>query len=296
MAATDRAGRPSAAPPIERLAPDDAEVLCALSIEAGWNQVAADWRLMLSLGQGFGVKGEEGRWVASALALPLGPHISWISMLLVTGPARGQGLGTRLLSRCVEEVEATDRCAGLDATELGRPIYHTRGFHDLLALSRWVIGAGARDAVAPPPDVTIRTAGVADAARVADYDYPRSGFERGAILAHLLERAPALARIAEDEDGSIAGYALGRDGHRAMHVGPVVARDDAVGLALLSSAMGATEGPLIADVPDGHARVRRWLEEQGGSVPRGYVRMLRGDSAPIGDPARVFAVAGPELA
>jgi len=52
---------------------------------------------------------------------------------------------------------------------------------------------------------------------------------------------------------------------------------------------------VIADVPDRHAIVRRWLGEQGGSVPRGFVRMLRGDAAP-GDAAGVFAVAGPELA
>ena len=55
--------RPSAAPSagrIQRLTPDDAESLCPLSIEAGWNQVAADWRLMLGLGRGFGVRGETG--------------------------------------------------------------------------------------------------------------------------------------------------------------------------------------------------------------------------------------------
>ena len=53
MAATDRAMGPAAGAaltwPIERLQPDDADGLCPLSIEAGWNQVTADWRLMLSL-------------------------------------------------------------------------------------------------------------------------------------------------------------------------------------------------------------------------------------------------------
>ena len=83
MAATDATGA-AVGWPIERLLPDDAEGLCPLSIEAGWNQVAADWRLMLTLGQGFGVRGEDGEWIASALSLPLGPNIAWLSMVLVT--------------------------------------------------------------------------------------------------------------------------------------------------------------------------------------------------------------------
>src|ERR1700674_4262341 len=103
MAATETAAGAASTWPIERLQPDDAEGLYPLSIEAGWNQVAADWRLMLSLGLGYGVRGANGEWIASALALPLGPAISWISMVLVTELERGQGLGTRLLSRCIAE-------------------------------------------------------------------------------------------------------------------------------------------------------------------------------------------------
>ena len=59
--------------------------------------------------------------------------------------------------------------------------------------------------------------------RIAEFDSPRTGFERAAILANLLSRAPALARVAERADGGLAGYALGRDGYRAWHVGPIVA-------------------------------------------------------------------------
>lgn len=297
MAASD--GRPPAAASaaiIQPLRPEDAEALCPLSIEAGWNQVAADWRLMLGLGRGFGARDDGGGWQASALVLPLGPSISWISMLLVTKSGRRRGLGTALLTQCVDAVEASGRSAGLDATELGRPIYLTRGFRDLYTFSRWTMPAGMRAAVAPPAGISIRPARPADAARIADFDMPRSGFERAAILAHLLGRAPALARIAETAEGAIAGYALARDGHRALHVGPVMARDEPIGLALLSSAVAGTDQPLIADVPDPHVRVRPWLERQGGSVPRGFMRMLRGDSVPLRDASSIFAVAGPELA
>jgi GNAT superfamily N-acetyltransferase len=296
MAATEASAGAAATWPIERLGPDDAEGLCPLSIEAGWNQVAADWRLMLGLGRGYGVRGANGQWIASALALPLGPTITWLSMVLVTQPARGQGLGTRLLSRCLAEVEASGAAAGLDATELGRPIYLPLGFRDVYPLSRWYAPQGVRQAVPPPGGIAVRAATPGDLARICAYDPPRSGFERAAILANLLARAPALARVAERADGSLAGYALGRDGYRALHVGPVVAEDEAIGRAILGSALAATDRPVIADVPDQHASIRRGLADQGASAPRGFMRMLRGRSARIEDGSRIFALAGPELA
>jgi len=296
MAATEGIAGAATALAIERLAPGDAEALCPLSIEAGWNQVAADWGLMLSLGAGFGVRGAEGQWIGSALSLPLGPAISWLSMVLVTQPARGKGLGTRLLSRCLAEVEASGAGAGLDATELGRPIYLPLGFRDVFPLSRWHAGAGARQAVPPPEGVVIYAATSEDAQRIGDYDRPRSGFARGPILTHLIARAPRLARVAVCTDGTLAGYALGRDGHRTAHIGPVVADDEAIGVALLSNVFAATREPLIVDVPNAQAGIRRWLGQQGASAPRRFMRMLRGSAVGIEDASHVFALAGPELA
>lgn len=297
MAATDTAAAAAAAADlaIERLEPADAEGLAPLAHAAGWNQIAADWRLMLSLGAGFGIRSPDRQWIGSALTLPLGASISWIGMVLVTKPARSRGLGTRLLSRCIAEVEASGKTAGLDATELGRPIYLPLGFRDVYPLSRWHAGRGARQAVPPPAGISIRAATPEDLPRLDVYDSPRSGFARAAILADLIARAPELARVAERADGSLAGYTLGRDGYRALHVGPVVAEDEAIGLALLSSAMAGTDQPLIADVPDCHRGIRGWLEAQGATAPRGFMRMVRG-SARIDDAERIFALAGPELA
>jgi GNAT superfamily N-acetyltransferase len=294
MAASDAAA--AAAWRIERLHPRDADRLCPLSIEAGWNQAAADWRLMLDLGFGYGVRGANAEWIASALALPLAPTISWISMVLVTQPARSHGLGTYLLSRCIAEVEAGGAAAGLDATELGRPIYLPLGFRDVYPLSRWYARQGVRYAVQPPGGLMVRAATPNDLQRICAYDRSRSGFARSPILAHLLTRAPTLAHIVLRADGTLAGYALGRDGYRALHVGPVIAEDEGIGLALLSSAFAGADRPVIADVPDRHGEIRRWLEEQGASAPRTFMRMLRGGSTRIDDGAHVFALAGPELA
>src|SRR5262245_60024656 len=291
MAATETAGLPS----IVELEVADAAALCPLSQEAGWNQVAQDWRLMLTLGQGFGARGDDGRWIGSALTLPLGPRLAWISMLLVTKAARGRGLGTALLSAALAAAEASGRGAGLDATEFGRPIYLPLGFRDVFALARWQLAAPPRTPLAPPPGISVRAAGRDDLAAILSYDPGRSGFCRAAIHGDLASRSAGFAQVASTQSGALAGFVLGREGRRSWHIGPVVAEDEATALALLSTAAARLAQPLIVDVPERHGQVRDWLLAQGATAPRRFSRMLRGSAGEGGEAARIFALAGPEL-
>jgi hypothetical protein len=144
--------------------------------------------------------------------------------------------------------------------------------------------------------VRVRAATAEDLPRILALDAAHSGFARARILTHVLGRAPPLAHVAERGNCSLVGYALGRDGHAAMHIGPVVAEDDAIGLALVSRAMAATPERVILDVPDRHRAITAWLGHTGATAPRGFTRMLRGPCPVVEDAARVFALAGPELA
>jgi hypothetical protein len=60
--------------------------------------------------------------------------------------------------------------------------------------------------------------------------------------------------------------------------------------------MAATWDRVILDVPDRHRGLTTWLKETGATAPRGFMRMLRGPCPAVEDAARVFALAGPELA
>jgi GNAT superfamily N-acetyltransferase len=287
---------PAATLQIETLVPHHAEAVAHLSVEAGWNQVAADWRLMIERGRAFGVRAPSGQWIATALVLPLGPAISWISMVLVTAPARRQGLGTRLLARCLDEIANSGVVAGLDATEFGRPVYLPLGFRDVYPLSRWRLEPGTRGRIDPPKGIRIRPGAAQDLPSIIACDEARSGFNRGPVLEHLLSRAPSVAHVAERADGALAGYALGRNGHAALHIGPIVADDEAIAVALLASAVSDSDQRVILDVPDRHRQLRDWLAAQGGIAPRAFMRMLQGTFPPVEDATHVFALAGPELA
>ncbi len=292
MANTEGAGSEALAfSPIDA---EQAEEVWPLSIEAGWNQNVADWRFMLSAGRGFGCTGADGRWQASSLVLPLGQRLAWISMVLVTKDRRRGGVGTGLLKRCIEEVRAAGAVAGLDATEEGRPIYLPLGFHDLYRISRWHLGR-VPQAQLPPPDITLRPLALADLPRLATYDRPLSGMERPTILAHLAMRQRGLAAVAETPSGKVAGFVLGREGRIATSLGPVVADNETIALALIAHAMASASPPFIIDVPVAHRVISARLETAGAVSPRGYVRMTLGEAKGLDDPSHVFALAGPEL-
>ena len=268
----------------------ESEAVWPLSIEAGWNQNVADWRFMLGAGRGFGLRGADGQWQASSLVLPLGAKLAWISMVLVTRARRRGGVGTGLLKRCIAEVRAKGAVAGLDATEDGRPIYLPLGFRDLYKISRWHFDA-AKDV---PPGVALRPMTVGDLPAVCAYDLALSGMDRPALLAHLAVRQPTAAWIAQEGD-RLTGFVLAREGRTASSIGPVIADDERIGLALIAKAASSVAGPFIIDVPDAHAEIRRWLELQGATSPRGYMRMTLGSAPGLDDPSHVFALAGPEL-
>ncbi len=133
-----------------------------------------------------------------------------------------------------------------------------------------------------------------DLAAVLAYDRGLSRMDRAALLTHLAARQPAMAFVAQS-GGRLAGFVLGREGRTAYSIGPVVADDEATGLALIAKAASSAPGPFIIDVPDAHPDIRRWLERQGAVSPRGYVRMTLGSAPGLDDPSHVFALAGPEL-
>lgn len=280
---------------IRLIDPDLADAVWPLSIEAGWNQNVADWRFMLGAGRGFGFVGPNGAWQASSLVLPLGQKLAWISMVLVTAGLRRRGVGTQLLRHCIEEIRSAGAVAGLDATEQGRPIYLPLGFRDVFAISRWHFTAAAGVEVSPPAGVSLRKITPADLPRLATYDRPLTGMERPSILVHLALRQPGRAWIAEDRAGKIVGFVLGREGRVATSLGPVVADGEPIALSLISAAAGDAPGSFIIDVPIAHEAVREWLQAQGGTSPRGYMRMILGDAKGLDDPSHVFALAGPEL-
>ena len=277
------------------LAAADLDGAVLLSAEAGWNQVAADWRLFLELGAPIGLKRADGRLIATASTLPYGGRFGWISMVLVTAEHRRQGLATWLLRHCIDSLRAQGLVPGLDATPAGRTVYLGLGFRDCWSMKRLVCRAAPAPMVAPPPGVTLRAIRDADRPALAAYDRDVFGADRARLLAHLAGRLPGAALIAE-RDGRIVGFVNGRDGRVMNQLGPLVAEDEPIARALLARGLAAlAPSPVAIDLADRHQALGGWLAGLGFAAERPLTRMVLGRDAAFDDPAWLFAVAGPEL-
>ncbi len=279
---------------VESLTAADAEAVFPLSVEAGWNQTVADWRFMLGAGDAFGVRDLSGRWTGSAIALPLGPELSWLCMVLVARDWRRHGFGTRLLRATIDSVKAKGAVAGLDATELGRPVYLPLGFRDLYPVSRWLLARMSRPAP-PPAGCAIRPLQPRDLPAVIDFDTQRSAMRREHVLRYLFASAPSLAFVAEFGE-RLVGYGLGRPGRVAAQIGPLAADESDVALSLLGHGVAAAGAGVLVDLPDGHYGLTAWLQAQGAVRQRGFIRMIRGErDAALANAGAIYALAGAEL-
>ncbi|MDO8360701.1 MAG: GNAT family N-acetyltransferase [Devosia sp.] len=264
---------------VELLTSADAEGGLALSTEAGWNQLMADWNYLLAAGQGFGVRAD-GRLIATSLALPYPPRFGWVSMVLVSQAYRRRGLATLLLQAAVDRLLRAGLVPMLDATPEGRAVYSRLGFVGVEDIDRWrgeVAGDGTEGL------------GRSDFAQIASIDLSAFGADRLHLLAALGSRPGSSVLVGD------GGYAIVRRGRLASQVGPVVASTVERGRDLARAILDHTRGAVIADVPRSATDVARDLIDRGFTVQRSFHRMAYGRSHGLGNTVSVFATAGPEL-
>jgi GNAT superfamily N-acetyltransferase len=294
-----------------------------LKEQAGWNQTESDWRRILSLQpRGCFAAELDGRPVGTVCVSVFGP-IGWIAMMLVEQSVRGRGIGTRLMQQALAYLETTAvRTVRLDATPLGRPLYDKLGFVAEYELARWEgVAAGGATAAEVVP------AGAEWLAAIGELDRQATGTDRRALLQRLNEEQPdALhvclsgGQVATGEATSVgcrtatpgrhagqefakpavirspilAGYFSLRWGSRAVQIGPLVARDAAIGRVLADAALHRCAGRLVfLDVPCANRPAAQWAEQRGLRIQRPLLRMRRGE--PVADrPDGLWGSFGPE--
>jgi GNAT superfamily N-acetyltransferase len=273
--------------PLQPIAEGLIEGCMALSGEAGWNQLPDDWSFFIEHGKAFALLGDGGQPVATGATLPYPGGFAWIGMVLVAASHRRQGLGTRILQACMQEVRSKGLVPVLDATPAGETVYRPLGFEPHFGLSRWQ-GQGGNTGRMRPGIMPLRAS---DVAALVASDAMAFGAERPALLTSLLRRAPRLALATDDGSGCV----LARPGRLATQLGPVIAQSEMKAGELLEAALDLVEGPVFIDVIDAHPELARVLKERGFSIQRPFLRMAQNRSTPFGDPRRLFAAVGPEF-
>jgi hypothetical protein len=206
----------------------------------------------------------------------------------VDAAERGRGIGGAIVGAVLDRV-AGIQTVGLDATPSGRSVYERLGFVAASALAR--VGGRVPDASSAGP-VPVEAA---DLGPIATFDADAFGADRSRALRWAWESAPALAWCVKD-GSAVVGYSLGREGVRAVHVGPVVAPDAAMARALVGKAAAAAGGrDVMLDVPIATPGWVAALHDLGLREQRPFTRMYRAGGRAPGHPERTFAVFGPEL-
>jgi len=259
-----------------------------LSKEAGWNQVGADWLLMMKHGYGLGARMQNnGPLVGSAIALPFGPELAWISMVIVTASCRGKGLASRMVTRCMEWLDSRGTQAVLDATPEGATVYRPLGFNTVRHITRWRHEGDART----KRNGELRTLNAVDMRWVGLLDKATFGAERNFVLADLMQRDDAVSLGTLEKNG----FVLSRSGRVATEIGPVTAAEEDAAIELLEGALKRMSGPIFIDAYDDQKAFGSHLAELGFTKQRRFERMVRGEKTSFGDLRRSFAAAGPEL-
>jgi GNAT superfamily N-acetyltransferase len=262
----------------------DLEGAGALVAEAGWNQNAADWRIFLELGSAIGIE-SRGALVATAATLPYPSGFGWISMVLVTAAFRRRGIATRLLEACISGLVDARMIPVLDATPAGREVYKPLGFRDGWQIQRW-----RRRSDAAVPATNAKPLREAAWPGVLALDATAFGCDRSPLLERLRRRSGAFACVVEGR-----GFLLGREGRVATQLGPIVADSDVTAASLAACALARLKAPVIVDALERHGAFAGWLAGHGFERERPYTRMALGRDELFGDPAKTYAIAGPEL-
>lgn len=268
---------------LRKLTTDDVPAAVALSTEAGWNQTADDWRMLIELSpEGCLAIEVDGTIASSATLLCYGCRLAWIGMVLTKIKHRGRGFARRLLG---ETLALADRMGiesvKLDATDQGQPLYEKLGFRAEQPVERWWRPGWAQAAHSGFSAMT----NIATNWQAADA--AAFGVDRSQLLTKLSQRSAPLM-VANS-------YLLTRPGREIAYLGPSVCDSSANARNLFESALQAgSSGGWYWDLMIENALAVTVAKDLGFAPKRHLLRMVRGNDL-RGQEQSIYALAGFEL-
>ena len=266
---------------IRRLRVEDISLALELSTEAGWNQTADDWGVLIKLAPETCLTIEvDGELAATTTVLSYGTRLAWIGMVLTRIKFRGQGLARCLLSEALKLADQMNiETVKLDATDLGQQLYEKLGFRSEYAVERWE-RPGEGNSIITDPQI----AGLSGEQLKAD----REAF--GA------DRSQLLRKIGERNSTFVAGksYLFARPGRRTAYLGPCVAENANVARSLIEHCLQGTTAAISWDLLKQNPEAEAIAKDLGFTPQRYLTRMVRGQDL-RGREESVYALGGFEF-
>ena len=274
---------------IRGMQPSDIDGLMRLKAAAGWNQTRLDWERMLRLEPaGCFVDDRDGSPVGSTTALRHGRELAWIGMVVVLPAFRRRGVARSLMRHALHWLGETHAGPiGLDATDMGRPLYQQLGFDGVEVVERWdrpPLGGSS----APEDPATDDIAG-----DLLDMDRNACGYDRSALLLDFA-KDPSVERVE-----SARGFAFGRRGSSAWQIGPCVAEAQGDAEAMVRELLlPHASREVFWDLLPANRSACEVARRLGFRPARRLTRMYLGTAGPAPPDARsdrIYAIAGLEF-
>jgi GNAT superfamily N-acetyltransferase len=267
-----------------------------LNTLSGWNQTAVDWHRFLEHSpDGCFVMEHDKKVVGTATTISYENRFAWVGMVLVDPEYRKQGIGTQLLKKTVEYLDQRHvPTIKLDATPLGKPLYQKLGFVPEFEIERLVLKRPSEAA-----STALRSkrthVGKVEMEQVVRMDREVFGANRGFLLSSLFREASELA-LTVREDEAPQGYAFGRRGAFADHLGPWTAANRGSAEVLLQGFLArSSRETVIVDCVKSNVVACELLGACGFAPSRPLTRMARGPNTFPGKPDLMCAILGPEF-
>jgi len=228
----------------------------------GWKDVEAEWRVLHAAAEVRGIR--RGDRIVAQGALGDYGSAATLAKMVVAEELRGQRWGARLLDGFLADAEQRGTPVGLCATDLGRPLYVSRGFE---VSGEIVILFGGSDQLTAPD-----LGRLLDVEEAVELDREFSKCDRSRMLRARFAEACAAFRI---ERGG-RGFALATPQSDHAVIGPILADSEEAAEQLALATLAAVNGPVRIDVPCEHARFRRALVALGLREVSVRVEMTRG--------------------
>jgi GNAT superfamily N-acetyltransferase len=264
---------------------------------AGWNQTAADWKRFLQASpEGCFVAEEDGRVCGTAATITFENRFAWVGMVLVDPEYRSRGIGTRLLERAIEYLDGQKILAiKLDATPQGKPLYEKLQFVSEYGIERWTLGQSPSEMVKTSALRAREPLSARLLPSILEADKEIFGADRSFLLKSLHEDAPDFTSAISNA-GVIQGYAFGRRGSLADHLGPWMARDASTARQLLETFLAHSSREVqIVDCLKSNTIAGGLLKPFGFNYSRPLTRMYRGSNDHPGRSDLLCAILGPEF-
>ena len=279
---------------VRPMQPGDIVYAMKLSNAEGWNQTEKDWKLLIESPQNVCLLAEYNKKIiGTTTAMNYANQIAWIGMVLVAKECRGQGVSKLLLTNVLKKLESFASIK-LDATPAGQQVYKKFDFKDEYLITRVVTGSMPN--LAFKDDTTIvESIGLKDIEEIIALDEHVFGTNRRQLIESLIIRCPHKAWLLK-RNNSISGFALGREGNKYHHVGPVFGSTiNDVKMLIRKALKEINNQPVVIDVLNKKEDLINWLNSIGFTMQRHFVRMYKKENSFPGIVNKQYLICGPEF-